>query len=236
MALGFWCDEAVTRWVKTEVWPWSWMWPWLRLCNFVGGHDHGHVYDHPSLAGRGSGFALGYSLPPGAPRRRCACRGIAAGTGRCLSCPVGFAVGAHEEAALRAATGDHVAATRDDGARKRHAKIVGNGGGKLLTQVRHGSAFGGSGSAQVVRAEHTCDMDRRPKSGRGCISRVWSWSTLVRFGRNPDAAAFRESVEIRTRLHFASLVLVNLGEVWSKSGRGCISRVWSWSTLVRFGR
>jgi hypothetical protein len=34
------------------------------------------VYDHPSLAGWGSGFALGYSLPPGAPRRRCACRGI----------------------------------------------------------------------------------------------------------------------------------------------------------------
>jgi hypothetical protein len=40
------------------------------------GHDHGHVYDHPSLAGWGSGFALGYSLPPGAPRRRYACRGI----------------------------------------------------------------------------------------------------------------------------------------------------------------
>jgi hypothetical protein len=40
----------------------------------MSGHGHGH--DHPSLAGWGSGFALGYSLPPGAPRRRCACRVI----------------------------------------------------------------------------------------------------------------------------------------------------------------
>jgi len=33
------------------------------------GHGHDHVYghDHPSLAGWGSGFALGYSPPPGAP-------------------------------------------------------------------------------------------------------------------------------------------------------------------------
>jgi hypothetical protein len=31
---------------------------------------------------------------------------------------VGFPAWAHEEAALGAATGDHVAATRDDGARK----------------------------------------------------------------------------------------------------------------------
>jgi hypothetical protein len=44
----------------------------------MSGHGHGYdrVNDHPSLAGWGSGFALGYNLPPGAPRRRCACRGI----------------------------------------------------------------------------------------------------------------------------------------------------------------
>ncbi|HJX55080.1 MAG TPA: hypothetical protein VJ801_20145, partial [Polyangia bacterium] len=39
---------------------------------------------------------------------------------------VGFAVRAHEEAALGTATGDHVAAAWDDGAGKGHAGIVGN--------------------------------------------------------------------------------------------------------------
>ena len=57
------------------------------------GHDHGHVYDHPSLAGWGSGFALGYSLPPGAPRRRYACRGIT-GTAPMQSARVALARGA----------------------------------------------------------------------------------------------------------------------------------------------
>ena len=55
---------------------------------------------------------------------------------------VGFAVRSHEETALRAATGDHVAATRDDGARKRHARLSATEVEKLLAQVRRGPAFG----------------------------------------------------------------------------------------------
>ena len=40
------------------------------------GHVYVYVYDHPSLAGWGSGFALGYPLPRCAPRLRFAWRGI----------------------------------------------------------------------------------------------------------------------------------------------------------------
>jgi len=41
-------------------------------------HDHDHVDDHdyPPLRCWASSFALENGLRPGAPRRRCACRGI----------------------------------------------------------------------------------------------------------------------------------------------------------------
>jgi hypothetical protein len=50
-----------------------------------------------------------------------------------------------------ATTGDHVAATRDDGARKGPAKIV-----EQRRRAPHGSAFDG-GSARVARTEHSCE-------------------------------------------------------------------------------
>ena len=49
---------------------------------------------------------------------------------------VGFALGAHEETALGAATGDHVATTRDEGAREGHAKIVGKTAPRLLAALQ----------------------------------------------------------------------------------------------------
>jgi len=47
------------------------------------GHGHDHVYGHghPSLPCRRSSFALEDDFRLGAPRRRCACRGIRGGAG-----------------------------------------------------------------------------------------------------------------------------------------------------------
>ncbi len=44
----------------------------------MSGHGHVHVYDHPSWPYREASFALENGLRPGAPRLRCACRGITA--------------------------------------------------------------------------------------------------------------------------------------------------------------
>ena len=47
------------------------------------GHGHGHVYvyDHPSTPCREGSFTVENGLGLGAPRLRCACRGIAVTTG-----------------------------------------------------------------------------------------------------------------------------------------------------------